>query len=320
MEKEFKETNKMLPPNRNTRLADKMRLRTLQRGADHWKQQQLIVRLKVVVAQRKKKDPSEVTDQELYKEYQLAKEALAKRSFELEEMHFPSKPKPSRKKKAAAKKKKQRKQKAVEQKVQPKPTLLTFESYSADYLISLHNQKPEYTRDGRVTRFEGATPDLIRTFKEKNGVLKYPDSASDEYLCDQQRRHFSTGIVEIISDKKSKDIYTFPTNTGLGMFVTLSGEQGILYLGIDKTRIYHSYFVPANEADKNSNVFQHAAPPSDPTEGDPDWVQPKYSYELSKEGDLTITTDQHKLIIAPIHTDKLHYTLTTRPLEDLPRS
>lgn len=193
-----------------------------------------------------------------------------------------------------------------------KPTLSASDLRSRK-AIELSRQKPPFDMDDRVTK-RWITKDLnqLRQLGPTYACL------DDEDLALERSKHYWPGLEKLITRKEDRDIYTFPTDRGLGVVCEMTHEgkkqRGIIYYGIgidEKTgiqTIFHRWFVPRNlTSSRMQELFNDPSPQVTPESGGKWTSVGSHTFQYSDKGVVTLTYDDepHSLRIMPLRHDLL---------------
>lgn len=110
-----------------------------------------------------------------------------------------------------------------------------------------------YSFDPRVKRWGTNNFGKIRGFTDK-GLYKYQDRSKED-LKKLKFYHYPIG-----TEKFLNEIFSFPTETGAGMYCRFKQDgqstYGVIFFGINENRIYHMFFEEMDEARiKRMDIF-----------------------------------------------------------------
>ncbi len=224
--------------------------------------------------------------------------------------HKKSKPKRSKGKKAAVT---HRKNPSVPPLTSTRPTRkkVSPQQLKARYLQSLYQRKSNNEHPRVTKRWQTQDPDIIRQYKGYEGL------SADEILY-QRARHYLPGIEKIFAEPKDRKIYTFPTDSGVGMFCAFNyqddTEFGAIYFGIGKTDkvIFHKYFKPIEPSElAKSAIFHDSVAVSVEEDGivdEGEWKHTlKYQFDLAENGVVKVKYpgESHYIEVYPLRKDLL---------------
>lgn len=188
----------------------------------------------------------------------------------------------------------------------PQYSLIDLRSRKA---VELLHRRPCFKLHKRVNqRWATKNLDELRRIGPSYAAL------DDETLSLERAKHFCPGLEKLIARKEERDIYTFPTDRGLGMLCEMEYRgariRGIIYYGIDSDTqtIFHRYLVP-NLLDfgKMNDIFHDPVKP-EATESEGQWkLVGGHTFQFSEKGvvSLTYENEDHSLRVFPLRRDLL---------------
>lgn len=180
-----------------------------------------------------------------------------------------------------------------------------------EFMVSFHQKS--ISEAFRVFRWQEKNPDNIREFtdRDKTGkVVKKYAYLDNEEIARQRTFHYLPGCEQLLN-KKYRDIYTFPTNKGCGVYASLFLDDqewaGFLYFGEGKQdqKVYHKYFESNSYETKDLiSYFKDTEEIEEKEEENGIWKSEKETFitEINEEGVLTVKfiDESHFIKIYPL--------------------
>lgn len=195
---------------------------------------------------------------------------------------------------------------------------LKAEQLRAGLCGKLFNRDLAYKIHPRVARWLTKDPKEIRLFTDKDTatqaiVNKYANY-NDPKINYFRARHHLPGFDKIMSHPNFKNAYCLETQKGPAFWVEFNYgdkvETGLVYLGIDKSTIYHCYFEPVDESDEVVDLINPSFPAlniSDEVIEDGYINAPPYEFSLDLNYILNVRypEEKHFLRIFPVNKTPL---------------
>lgn len=199
---------------------------------------------------------------------------------------------------------------------------LSLDAKLSKFALKLMEDSFKCPEHSRITRWKTKDLRQIRHFVDCNPngqkILHYQDF-TDAEIIEQRMKHFLPGTERLLKDSTYRNIYTFPTDRGVGLVAQLVfnhlPRNGILYLGVDDNSfVFHKYFEDVDFQDSQKNVFQDAVQvlnENEETDKQGNWItQHDFRLDISKTGILEFTYTDYTLHVYPIRQDLFEKTLS----------